>query len=724
MPLSILFAPLADPSISDHSTKPSLQSWSSLIGIVTAIIGNVLISFALNVQRYAHVRLSQEYELERKSTWKRRRQQTGYGTQGNGVDGRTDRQGAAAPSQAAVSLRQNYQSDPDDEDAHEDDPLARSFQSVDSADTTSTVRSSSNGEKQPPAATQKTYLRSPYWWLGIVLMTIGEAGNFIAYGFAPASIVSPLGVVALISNCVIAPFMLKERFRQRDFWGVVIAVAGAVTIVLSAKSSETKLDPHAIWDLITRWEFETYLGITVAVILALMWASGKYGERTILVDLGLVGLFGGYTALSTKGVASLLSYKLWLVLTFPITYVLLLILVGSALMQIKYINRALQRFDSTQVIPTQFVLFTISVIIGSAILYRDFRQAKAAEVGKFVAGCVLTFSGVYVITSGRPRGGEDWENEEEDEESTVGLEDDQQYQDTSLSQSEHPKQRSTNRTASGQSFGGDASRRISSISPNRESFTPQPPPRLESDSSYRTYATTNSSAASPLLDNPWRSQEDENLGLGPPRPPPLSTAVSSPHVASSSRPHISPSTPRRSSNTPHETPPSSLSRRSVSKLTPGPLMPTLSSSLSAVVADTLRRGVDGSPASRRHLARSLQRPNDRSRPQLGGMRQAASQRVRGPGAAASDGVTSGLGEPGESGAEGSPLKATRSAVEGLGDRHDDDAEASSAAGAAAATSGGSLKGRARSLSSTLSELIKAKKKRRKGNGEGDGEGAE
>ena len=26
----------------------------------------------------------------------------------------------------------------------------------------------------------KTYLRSPWWWAGIILMTIGEAGNFLA----------------------------------------------------------------------------------------------------------------------------------------------------------------------------------------------------------------------------------------------------------------------------------------------------------------------------------------------------------------------------------------------------------------------------------------------------------------------------------------------------------------------------------------------------------------
>lgn len=123
-------------------------------------------------------------------------------------------------------------------------------------------------------------------------MTIGEAGNFLAYGFAPASIVSPLGVVSLVSNCLIAPFMLKETFRRRDFCGVVVAITGAVTIVLSAKRSETKIGPDDMWMMITRWEFELYLGITIALILVLMWASERYGSTTILIDLGLVGLFG------------------------------------------------------------------------------------------------------------------------------------------------------------------------------------------------------------------------------------------------------------------------------------------------------------------------------------------------------------------------------------------------------------------------------------------------
>jgi len=160
----------------------------------------------------------------------------------------------------------------------------------------STVKQS---EKHSGHGERKSYLKSPYWWAGIILMVIGEAGNFLAYGFAPASIVSPLGVVALVSNCIIAPCLLRERFRFRDFFGVVVAIAGAVVVVLSAKNLENKMGPKELWSHIARWEFALYMGITAFVIIGLMWASGKYGERTILIDLGLVGLWGKISRLST-----------------------------------------------------------------------------------------------------------------------------------------------------------------------------------------------------------------------------------------------------------------------------------------------------------------------------------------------------------------------------------------------------------------------------------------
>ncbi|KAF2205573.1 DUF803-domain-containing protein, partial [Delitschia confertaspora ATCC 74209] len=388
--------------------NPSSGNWSSIIGIVTAIVGNILISFALNLQRYAHIRLNREWEEEARGQKKR---STSYEGRSSAEDGHVkDR-----PARRYRSARQpdfTRNGTDDDYDATESDPLIPSSPpthglSLSRSRTSGrSVDASSNSGSDGPAEKtfkQKSYLKSLYWWAGIILMVTGEAGNFLAYGFAPASIVSPLGVVALISNCIIAPFLLKERFRVRDGLGVVVAVGGAVTVVLSASNNNPKLGPEDIWGLITTWEFETYLGITIVVIVALMFASNRFGDKNILIDLGLVGLFGGYTALSTKGVASMLSYTLWRAITFPVTYLLVAILAFTAVMQIKYINRALQRFDATQVIPTQFVLFTLSVILGSAILYRDFERTPSDDAGKFVGGCFLTFLGVWLITSGRRR---------------------------------------------------------------------------------------------------------------------------------------------------------------------------------------------------------------------------------------------------------------------------------------------------------------------------------
>jgi hypothetical protein len=266
------------------------REWNALIGIVTAIIGNILISLALNIQRYAHIRLGRD---------RGRREQLPDGGKGkkNGSVDYSTVQARIAAERADLNLH----STADIDNVHttptksyqqldiEDDSASSGQSVLSQSSSDSTIRQ----EKSREERTQNTsYLKSPYWWAGILLMTVGEAGNFLAYGFAPASIVSPLGVVAIISNCIIAPWLLKEPFRKRDFVGVVVAIGGAVTVALSAKNSETRMGPHDIWKAITRWEFEVYLGITAGLMVILIWASGKYGDRTILIDLGLVALFG------------------------------------------------------------------------------------------------------------------------------------------------------------------------------------------------------------------------------------------------------------------------------------------------------------------------------------------------------------------------------------------------------------------------------------------------
>lgn len=276
---------------SGHSHE-DLQKWSSLIGIITALVGNVLISLALNMQRYAHIRIAREYELDKLTKEPDSQHDTSrrnsYGTLEEG-QGHKSRSRTRAQSRRRV--RRNFA--PYRDEAEEEDFFAvRTGRSRQSTCNSFGSDRTARPDGEDSQGNKKSYLKSPYWWVGIVLMTLGETGNFMAYGFAPASIVSPLGVVALISNCVIAPCLLKEKFRGRDFWGVLVAIAGAVVVVLSAKSSEEKIGPGEIWSMITTWEFELYLGLTCGLIIGLMWGSYQYGPKSILIDVGLVALFG------------------------------------------------------------------------------------------------------------------------------------------------------------------------------------------------------------------------------------------------------------------------------------------------------------------------------------------------------------------------------------------------------------------------------------------------
>ena len=59
-------------------------------------------------------------------------------------------------------------------------------------------------------------LREPLWWLGMAVFVVGNLGDFVALGFAPQSIIAPLGSVSLLANALIAPRMNGEAFAWTD----------------------------------------------------------------------------------------------------------------------------------------------------------------------------------------------------------------------------------------------------------------------------------------------------------------------------------------------------------------------------------------------------------------------------------------------------------------------------------------------------------------------------
>ena len=94
-------------------------------------------------------------------------------------------------------------------------------------------------EKRP----RQPYVKLPLWWLGIILTASGEVGNLIAYGFAPAAIVAPVGSVGVLMNGFLATCCLKEPLRKRDVVGMISIVAGVVLLVLGVPQTTVRARP-------------------------------------------------------------------------------------------------------------------------------------------------------------------------------------------------------------------------------------------------------------------------------------------------------------------------------------------------------------------------------------------------------------------------------------------------------------------------------------------------
>lgn len=232
------------------------------------------------------------------------------------------------------------------------------------------------------------------------------------------------------------------------------------------------------------------------------------------------------------------------------------------------------------------------------MLYRDFQSADASRFGKFFGGCALTFVGVYLITSARANGGDEQEHDVlGDEENAIGMVDEERYQDEvdDHGNEEGMRRKSSVSFAANTSTTPRSSRRTSGQQGSKSPCTP--PPLL----SYTTSASSRfSEPDSPIPEDPREASRER---FAPGRPQPLESTISSPLLPSQARhsdppstPHAQPSQGRLSVSKAGR--PSALSRTSMARLTPGPLLSPLSSPLSAVVADNLRRGMD-SPSARR-----------------------------------------------------------------------------------------------------------------------------
>ncbi|XP_038967219.1 NIPA-like protein 3 isoform X3 [Rattus norvegicus] len=264
------------------------------------------------------------------------------------------------------------------------------------------------GSKDPRA-----YFKTKTWWLGLLLLLLGELGVFASYAFAPLSLIVPLSAVSVIASAIIGIIFIKEKWKPKDFVrryvlsfvGCGLAIVGTYLLVTFAPNSHEKMTGENIARHLVSWPFLLYMLVAIVLFCLLLYFYKEKNANSIVVILLLVALLGSMTVVTVKAVAGMLVLSIQgnLQLDYPIFYVMFVCMVATAIYQATFLSQASQIYDSSLIASVGYILSTTVAITAGSIFYLDFLGEEALHICMFALGCLIAFLGVFLITRNRKK---------------------------------------------------------------------------------------------------------------------------------------------------------------------------------------------------------------------------------------------------------------------------------------------------------------------------------
>jgi len=256
------------------------------------------------------------------------------------------------------------------------------------------------------------FVKLPVWWMGIILMATGELGNFMAYGWAPATMVAPLGAVNIVVNAFISRVWLKQTIPRRAILGMFLAILGSVDIALTApEADDGNITLPALANDMKSPVFIVWGCFLLIGAIVFVSMPKRFKRRYVLVYIMFCTHISSFVIISIKGVSTALQIlisgnqeSIGVTWSYWLTYVLLFTMIGTLLIQIRFLNKAMEHFSTAEVVPVFFVTFNIYSIATGMILFNETTFQLAGQdtslgvgIPLFTLGILTTFVGVFLI---------------------------------------------------------------------------------------------------------------------------------------------------------------------------------------------------------------------------------------------------------------------------------------------------------------------------------------
>ena len=239
-------------------------------------------------------------------------------------------------------------------------------------------------------------------------MGAGEACNVVAYAYAPAAVVTPLGGLSVLVAAVLAHALLGERLTRHGWLGCSLAVGGSAVVVLHAPREPAVASVVAI---VARARAPPFVAFTLTALATAAYLAvvvdPRIGRRAPWVPVSICSLLGAVSVCGVKLVA--LAARLSLSgagtqFASPAPWVAVLFTAAAVAIQLTYLNRALDAFPAALVTPLYYTLFTGGTLTAAACLYGG-RVASVTDGVFLVAGLATVVTAVVLLHSTEGGGG-------------------------------------------------------------------------------------------------------------------------------------------------------------------------------------------------------------------------------------------------------------------------------------------------------------------------------
>ena len=258
------------------------------------------------------------------------------------------------------------------------------------------------------------------WLVGLFFLISGSIVDFVAYGLAPQSLLTPLAAMVLVWNILVAAHF-GEKPGRREIMSTVVIVFGTVIAVIFADHYSPS---YSYNDIVNLWIEPTMIvyvflsGIVVSIHMYGIHYIQKhalYSPNTpnslnwmrleCLCYGGCAGTLGGQAILFAKQFMELLKSwgageAIWS--HFP-TYIILICVPLFLVSNIRFMNGGLSHYGSLQMIP---IYQTYWIIFGTAsglVYFKEYKELDSTSLFFFIFGCSIALFGIALLSGRDPQ---------------------------------------------------------------------------------------------------------------------------------------------------------------------------------------------------------------------------------------------------------------------------------------------------------------------------------